>query len=328
MDTFKIGICDPADFSPQAAEILRGIGKVEFFQGGDLNAFLRDKSAAFVRLNYRIDDLLLRNCDKMCYICSPTTGLNHIQISRQDIKVLSLKGEYDFLSSIRATPEHVFGLTLALLRNYAHAFVKSETQNRDRNAYKGFELYHNTVGIIGLGRIGKLLARYFAAFDAEVFYYDNRNLLESETNGAKRCDSIKQLIERVNIVILEANYTEENRNMISASEIRMMRGKYFINAARGELVDETELLNYARRDWFRGLAIDVFANETENSEFLSQLILLAGSKNIIITPHIGGATYTSMERTEIFVAKKLEKEIEELAGINNCADARDLFRRD
>lgn len=302
MDSFKIGICEPEDFSEKALLLLREIGEVSFFDGNDLEDFFSDKNAVFVRLKYTIDDALVRNANALEYICTPTTGLNHIKLRDSSVEILSLKGESRFLSKIRATPEHVFGLTLALLRNYSHAFLNENNSNFDRNPYRGYELYNNTVGIIGLGRIGEILANYFVAFGAKVYYYDicEKNI----TNGTK-CDSLFELIDKANIVLLEANYTEENRMMIGQEVLSHLAGKFFVNASRGELVDEDSLITMIEQDLFAGVAIDVVADETSAENNIERFISLTKNHNFIITPHIGGATYSSMQRTEEFIARKL-----------------------
>ncbi|MBO4389012.1 MAG: hypothetical protein J5785_06215 [Spirochaetales bacterium] len=302
METFKIGICEPEDFSPSALRRLETLGEVSLFDGGNLKKFISDKDAIFVRLKYLIDDELTSCTSRLKYICSPTTGLNHIAVTDSQISVISLKGEYDFLSSIRATPEHVFGLTLALLRNYSHAFLNTGNTVFDRNPYRGHELFHNSIAIIGFGRVGKIISQYYRAFGADVYFYDTE---EISSDYAVRCSSIEEVIEKGNIIILCANYTEENRKMIGCRLFTQMKGKYFINAARGELVDEESLIDFIKKDWFRGVAVDVLSNETEKSSFLDELISLWPSRNIIVTPHIGGATFDSMQRTEDFIAEKL-----------------------
>ncbi len=310
METFKIGILEPDNFSPKAISKLEEIGKVEIYQGNgskeDIKAFIENKNALFVRLKFQIDQELVDGAAGLKYICSPTTGLNHISITNPDIKIISLKGEYGFLETIRATPEHVFGLTLSLLRNYSSAFIKNEEQEWNRDVYRGYELYGAKIGIIGLGRIGKLLVRFFTAFDAKVGYYD---ILPKENvpEGIICFGSIEELINNSEIVILEANYTPENDKMITAELLHMMKDKYFINAARGELVDEQALLEGIKGDYFKGVAVDTFANETDENNLEKEFIDLTAGRNLIITPHIGGATFTSMMRTEEFIAVKLTK---------------------
>lgn len=316
METFKIGICEPEDFSLKAIEQLQTIGIVDMFEDGDLSEFVSDKDAIFIRLKYAINDTVVRKANNLKYICSPTTGLNHIKVPYDKFRILSLKGECEFLDSIRATPEHVFALTLALLRNYSHAFLNKNNQEFNRNPFKGYELFGNAVGIIGFGRVGKILARYFKAFDANIFYYD---INYKNDENAIRCESVAELIEKSNIIILTANYTEENEKMISKNQFELMYGKYFINAARGELVDEQVLFRFIKENWFKGVAIDVISDETNESAFLHNLLELVNNQNLIVTPHIGGATYSSMERTEEFIAKKLVEEVKRKKEERNVA---------
>lgn len=307
MDVFKIGILESDHFSEKAMAALRSIGEVDFFENDEsrLGDFIRDKDAIFVRLKYNINDSLFSEAGSLKYVCSPTTGLNHINVSDQ-YKIISLKGEYEFLRTICATPEHVFGLVLALLRNYNGAFRNKERFSWDRDSYRGYELYQNKVGIIGMGRIGKILSRYFKAFDAEVYYCDIED--KGDSYGIK-CFTLEELCEKANIILLEADYREENEKMIGRTELGCMKGKYFVNAARGELVDEEELIKMIEEDAFAGVAIDVISNETSKANNLGRFVELTECHNLILTSHIGGATYTSMERTEEFIAEKLVEEV-------------------
>ena len=306
-----IGILEPSDFSPVALHMLSGIGDVEqLTTGGDLREFVADKEVLFIRLAYRIDKELLQSALNLRYICSPTTGLNHIDVEAceaKDIKILCLKGEREFLVSIRATPEHTFGLVLALLRNYASALRINTLDKCNRDLYKGEEIYNSEIGIIGFGRIGKRLAEYFSVFDASaIHFYDIDPNVVGE-HKAIRVDSIETLISKSNMIFLCASYTEGLKGMIDSHLIDCMWGKYFINTARGELVDEPYLLEKIRTNWFKGVAIDVIANETEKNSF-APFLEIDPSVNFLFTPHIGGATYTSMHRTEEFIASRLKEE--------------------
>jgi D-3-phosphoglycerate dehydrogenase len=106
------------------------------------------------------------------------------------------------------------------------------------------------------------------------------------------------------VIVLCASYSKENFEIINADLIELMKGKYFINTARGELVDEKKLLKKAQVNHFKGLAIDVLSNENGQHN-LNELRKLSKSKNIIITPHIAGATFESMSKTEEFIVDKL-----------------------
>mgnify|MGYP003973994897 CR=1 FL=1 len=303
----QIGILEPKDFSRKALDMLSGMGNVELFDNKDLNSFLLNKEIIFIRLEYFINENFIHKAKKLKYICTPTTGLNHLDLSecdQREIKIISLKGEFEFLSTIRATPEHTFGLVLSLLRKYKNAFLSQNNSEWDREKYKGFELYENSVGIIGFGRVGKILAKYFEAFNAKVFFYDIDDSIK-EINNAIRITSIDELIEKSNILILAASYSKDNHQFFDKKNIDLLENKYIINTARGELVDENYFIEKIREGWFKGVAIDVIQNEQSNNN-LNKFLELADRKNLIVTPHISGATYSSMHRTEEFIVNKLK----------------------
>jgi len=310
----QIGILECNQFSKKAICTLETVGKVELFDEdkNNLADFLSDKDVIFVRLKYFLGKDLLRCAKQLKYICSPTTGHNHLDVEYLDargVQLISLKGETSFLNTIRATPEHTFGLVLSLLRNYKLAFCDSQKSFEDRELFKGYEIYQNKVGIIGLGRVGRIISEYFLSFGASVDFYDTLDVEYSDQ--INKIDSLDVLINNNNVIILCASYSDENIAMIGKNQLNLMRDKFFINTARGELVDENYLLQKVESDHFKGLAIDVLSGENASHK-LNAIRELSRSKNIIITPYIAGATYESMSRTEEFVATKVIKRIENI----------------
>ena len=302
----QIGILEPKDFSNKALDMLNSIGEVTLFDGKDLDKYIADKEILFIRLAYFIDKNFLQKTKNLRYICTPTTGLNHIDLEeceKKQIEIVSLKGEYMFLSSIRATPEHTIGLVLSLLRNYKDAFLTGNNPHWDREMHKGFELYENSVGIIGFGRVGKILAKYLKAFGSKTYFNDTDDSIQ-EIHGAIKLPTPEDVINKSNIVILSASYTESNYQFFDKKKIRLLKNKYFINTARGELVDEEYLIEKIDQNFFKGLALDVIRNEQSNNN-LDKLLKLVEKTNLIITPHLAGATYSSMHRTEEFIVNKL-----------------------
>ncbi|OQA51824.1 MAG: D-3-phosphoglycerate dehydrogenase [candidate division WS2 bacterium ADurb.Bin280] len=305
----KIGIVEKKDFSEPAFKRLSSIGVVEFFgDGSDLTTFLMDKDAIFVRLKHFWDKKLLAGAKSIKYICSPTTGLNHIDLdycARRGIEVVSLKGEVDFLTeNIAATPEHTLGLTIALLRNYSRSFLSSDNPVWDRDRYKGEEIFEKKIGIIGYGRVGRKYAKYLNSFGAKVFFYDIDKL--KITNGfAKRLSNWSELCEQCDIVAMCASYSKEYDSFFDKRYLKLLKNKYFINTARGELVDERELIKLISKGYFAGVGLDVIRNENGKNNLNKFIRLTKKSRNLIITPHIAGATHESMSKTEMFVAEKL-----------------------
>lgn len=306
MDRVHIGIVEPDHFSLRAQRMLARLGAVSRYAGDGLDRFLADKQVLFVRLRHRIDKPFLDAAPRLRVLCSPTTGWNHLdtdELALRDICLLSLRGERAFLDTVRATPEHIVGLTLALLRRYKDAFLGETNGAWDRDRYRGRELYASRVGLVGFGRIGSRLAGYFRAFGAHVSFYDPEPAVAA-ASGAKREPTLERLIARSDIVIVCAAHTAANTGMIGKRQLDAMAGKYLINAARGELIDEADLLAKLEKGHFAGVALDVIADET-GANRLERLLALTRGNNLIVTPHIGGATVESMEKTETFLAGKL-----------------------
>ncbi len=304
------GILEPSHFSDSALAQLKKIGKVKLFDGDNLKSFLKDVSILFVRLNHRIDASILDHAKNLEIICTPTTGLNHIDLDyckKRHIKILSLKGETAFLKTIRATPEHTLGLILALYRNYHSAFLTLQNNEWNRENHKGYEIFNSNIGIIGLGRVGTILSGYLLKMGAHVGYYD----IADKRAAAKlrKYRSVADLIKHSDTIVLCSSYDANVGSIIRQKEIDLMNGKYFVNTARAELTDEEYLVQMAGKDHFKGIAIDVISEEQTTQRTLKQWLTLGLNRNIIVTPHIGGATYTSMCRTEEFIVGKLKSEI-------------------
>lgn len=309
---FEIGIAEPGDFSNRALDLLRSAGNVSTFDatGQSLTEFIEDKHILFIRLKHFWGEELLSRAKKLQYLCTPTTGLTHIDTGfakSAGITVLSLKGETDFLDTISATAEHTFGLAIALVRKYGHSFLKPGNAAWDRDRFKGCEIKGMSAGIIGMGRVGAQLSGYLSAFGAKLFYYDIREDVNSP-HEAKRVNTISELVDAAQMIFLCASFEEENRHMIDTGVLERMRDKYFINTSRGEMVDENALLQLAGRGHFAGVALDVLEGEPDNIK-AEEFAGLSGKHNVIVTPHIAGATYPSMHATEEFIAKKLVNEL-------------------
>ncbi len=302
----QIGLLEPNWFDPVALTNLVAMGhKVNKFDGGDLQAFLRTQEVLFVRLAYNINENFLTQAPLLRYICSTTTGHTHLDeniLASRNIKIISLRGEQVFLETVRSTPEHTFGLVLALLRNYRGAFSHVSAGGWNRDLFRGEELYGQRIGIVGLGRVGFRVASYCDAFGAHISFFDPREVKASE--AWRPLSSIKQLIKSSNIIILCASHANGTKPIFGKSEIALLHGRYFINTARGELVDENALLAAIEEGQLAGLATDVISNETDVNQ-LERWNAAAIGRNVIITPHIAGATFSAMARTEQFIVDKL-----------------------
>ncbi len=314
MNGSKLGrllVAESSQFSPKARELLDQHFDV-LWQDLDRKELLNhvaDINVLWVRLRNRIDAEVMDRARHLSIIATNTTGLNHIDLeaaAARNIRILSLRGETDFLKDIRATAELTLGLTLALLRQIPAAHSHVITGGWDRDRFRGVEIYRRTVGIIGYGRLGRIVAKYFEALGATVLL-SSRDLPEGSVVDGYNVVSLDRLLASSDIVSLHVNYEPANHRMIGREQFHRMRSDaFFINTARGELVDEDALLAALKTGTIRGAAIDVLDNEHGSLGARSQLLEFARTNNrLIMTPHIGGNTADSTYRTEEFLAEKL-----------------------
>lgn len=221
----------------------------------------------FVGLRHQLTKELLAKAPNLKIIATRTTGLDHIDLEycqENKIQVLSLRGEQDFLSKVPATAELTFIMMGQLLRQTRH------------------ELKGKILGIIGYGRIGKLLDSYAKAFGMDVIRADK------DEQGIYGLES---LLASSDIVSLNITADEDNRNFMDLTKFQQMRhGTWFINSSRGWLVDNQAL------EWALGNRL-VGAWSDFKVDF--------DHPNLLITDHQGGKTIESLSATEAFMADKL-----------------------
>jgi len=267
----------------------------------------------WTRLAHKLDVTFLGRAPRLVAVVSATTGLNHIDLdacAARDISVISLKGETAFLTDITATAELTVSLMLEAMRGTgrAHrAVTKEGSWERDR--FRGLQLGGRTLGIVGLGRLGAMVADYAHAFRMNVLFCDPRPDKVIAPPAFVQRASFDELLAASDIVSLHADHTHRNRGLFDdAAFARMKPTAIFVNTARGEMVDEAALLRALRAGTIGGAALDVLDRETERARLGLEhpLIAYAGSDDsLVITPHIGGACHDAMALSERFVAQKL-----------------------
>lgn len=309
----KILNVEPDEYSDDARSILKSIGQLveQNMERDQLLARVHEFDILIVRLRHQIDAELMKAASNLKVIVSATTGLDHIDMeyaAQNNIAVLSLRGETEFLRSIPATAELTWGLLLAMTRNIpsAHASVLKGGWQRDR--FKGHELSGKRLGILGLGRIGEKIARYGSAFGMRISAYDPDK--KDAQPGVNIRDSMNDLLRDADVLSIHVPLNPETVNLIGVNELETMPyGSYLVNTARGAVLDEAALLSALQSGHLAGAALDVLSSERTHGT--SPLIEYARRhSNLLITPHIGGATVESMRATEVFMANKLRAHME------------------
>lgn len=300
----QIYIIEPSDYSQAALEIYAKAGCVCLSKADITPAKV---VMLVVRLGKFISAEVMAGFPNLKIIASPTTGLNHIDLNyclAQNIKVVSLKGETNFLRTVTATAEHTFALLLMLIRNILGAHLDVTRCKRwQRDLFCGRDLSAMTLGIVGMGRLGRKVAEYAKFFGMRVVATD---LLAEDFSDLAEPVSLDCLLQESDVVSLHVNYTKENYHFWDNDKFNKMKaGSYFINTARGELVVEKDLLAALSSGRLAAAALDVLDDEYLLDLVKRPLLEYACEKNnLILTPHIGGCTFDSMRKTEDFIAKK------------------------
>lgn len=199
-----------------------------------------------------------------------------------------------------AVAEHTFGLLLALTRSIPaqDATVKKGEWKR----LTGRELAGKTMGILGLGRIGKEVARRALAFEMKVcafdLYWDEAFAMR---HGVERKAAAEDVLRASDVVSLHMNLTDENREFLDAKRLALLKqGAYVLNCARGALVNQADVAAALRSGQLGGYGADVFEPEP-----IGKSNPLLGAPNAVLTPHVASRTYETVERQATMAAENL-----------------------
>ncbi len=315
-------ILEPIEYSKKALAAYRSLGRVFLYP--DVSAknkemSLRETHILVVRLAHMIDAKWLDRMPNLHVIATPTTGLNHIDLRKAEkrgIAIISLRGHSSFLKNIPSTAELTVGLILALVRKIPWAFEDIKKGNWNRDKWKGRQLYGKTLGLFGCGRLGKLVARFAKSFSMNVIGYDPYVSAQKMKRAGIKKTGEAELFMKSDIVSVHALLTEETRDKIQEKHFRMMKpSAYLINTSRGEIIEKEALLMALQKKWIAGAAIDVMRDERADGSHLRKNLLVEYAKtrdNLIIVPHIGGATEEAMHATEEFVAERVREAVNKM----------------
>ncbi len=312
--SIKIRIAEAQDFSNEVIDYLKASFTVDVTpcKQDDLKDIFHNYDVFWFRLGFKIGKDLMSEGMRCKIIATPVTGIDHIDEKAclaNNIKIICLRGEREFLKEIRATAEMTIALTFAVMRNMMAASNDVQKGNWQRDLFRGFEVYKKTVGIIGLGRLGKITAEYFKVLGAKVIGYDI--LLDDVPDFVKIEKSIDELVKKSDIISIHIKYDEKTHHLINEATFKHFNNKkWLINTSRGEIIDEKALLKALKDGRIRGVGLDVIQDEHQFNSKNPLLQYAQKNRNLVIVPHIGGNTYESFEKTEWFIAKKIYKEVQ------------------
>jgi D-3-phosphoglycerate dehydrogenase / 2-oxoglutarate reductase len=276
----------------------------------EVRELLKSHRALLGRAGVQIDDELLCEAHNLKVVAVGSVGMDSLDLPylySRGLKVFNAAG-----GNRNAVAELAVGNAIALLRqtHKANTDLHKGIWPAMFQRPEGFELWHKTVGIVGLGDIGSLLARLFLAFETNVIAYDPyvRYVYDQSLRQTRAVELVKfdELLRRADIISVHVPLTDETFHMFSAPQFKLMKpSAYFMNYSRGKVVDEPSLADALETQQIAGAAIDVFEVEPANNS------VLLGLPNCIVSPHIAGVPREAMRRLGMTVAQRI---IDELKG--------------
>ena len=241
---------------------------------------------------------------KVINTCS--TGLNHIDTNyckENKIDVWSLKEDYELINDLPSTSELAFGLMMSLLRNIPKSFHSVKDGNWDYEPYVGHQIKGKTIGVIGYGRLGKIMCKLFDGWGVKLLATD-----PYERIITARGVPLDELLEKSDVVFLHTHVTDDTRGMVDEEFLSYMKeGSYLINTARGELVDEKAIIESIECGHLKGYGTDVIKDEfgdIQNSKLVE--FSMNPNNNVVITPHIGGMTIEGQTKAYYWAVNKFK----------------------
>ena len=250
---------------------------------------------------YKIDKELLEGTD-VSLINTCSTGMNHIDVeycNKNNIEIYSLTKDMELINDLPSTSELAFGLMMSLLRKIPQSKNHVSEYKWDYTQFMGRQVKDLRIGIVGYGRLGKMMYKYCRSFGATVMVYD-----PYVTNIA--CNSLENMISNVDVISLHVHVTPETKYIINKEILGYCKkSPYIINTSRGEIVNETDIVNALKLGLISGYGADVVENEFDDLTKSPIIAAMNNDENIIVTPHTGGMTIEGQTKAYKWAINKL-----------------------
>jgi len=303
----KIAVITPVSHLNGIVELLSTKGQVFYLEMGTKNQvkdLLLSTPIDTIVCNpnqqtYKIDKELLENTSiKTINSCS--TGLNHIDLGyckKNNIEIQCHKNDYKLINQLPSTSELAFGLMLSLLRNIHKCNNHVSKYNWDYTQFMGRQVKDLTIGIVGYGRLGKIMGNFCKAFGANIKIYDPYLGYDY---------SLEKMFKECDVISIHVHVTDETKYMINKNLLGLVqKDLYIINTSRGEIVNELDIVNALNTGKLTGYGTDVIENEFDDLTKSPIIKAINEGKNIITTPHIGGMTIEGQTKAYEWSINKL-----------------------
>lgn len=289
------------ELSPATVEALGPDFEIRNCNGADRSELIpaiADVDAILVRSATKVDAEALAAAKKLKVVARAGVGLDNVDVpaaTQAGVMVVNAP-----TSNIVSAAELAVALMLAAARNISPAHAALRNGEWKRSKYSGIELYEKTVGIVGLGRIGVLVAQRLSAFGMKVIAYDPYVQAGRAAQMGVRLVDLDTLMAESDFISVHLPKTPETVGLIGADQFAKAKSNLVIvNAARGGIVDEDALYDAIKTGRIAGAGLDVFAQEPCTDSPLFQF------ENVVATPHLGASTEEAQEKAGIAVAKSV-----------------------
>src|SRR5713101_7689374 len=290
--------------SPAAVQIFKDRGVEVDFQpnlGKDkdkLAEIIGDYDGLSIRSATKATAKIIEKAKKLRVIGRAGIGVDNVEIPAATAKGIIVMNT-PFGNSI-TTAEHAITLILALARQIPQADASTQAGKWEKNRFMGVEITSKTLGIIGCGNIGSIVANRATGLKMKVIAYDPFLSPERARDLGVDKVALDELIHRADFITLHTPLTEKTKNIIDVNALAAMKkGVRIINCARGGLVDEEALRAALDRGHVAGAAFDVFTEEPASKN------VLFGHPNVVCTPHLGAATNEAQENVALQIAEQM-----------------------
>jgi len=296
----RVLISDPMD--PKAAEIFRA-GGIEVDERPDLSpdelrAVIGDYDGLAIRSATRVDAELLAAAGKLKVIGRAGIGVDNVDIPAATARGVVVMNT-PFGNSI-TTAEHAVALMFALARELPAADSSTQAGRWEKNRFMGVELTSKTLGLIGCGNIGSIVADRALGLRMKVVAYDPFLTAERALELGVEKVELDQLLARADFITLHTPLTDQTRNILSAENLaKTKKGVRIVNCARGGLIDEAALKAALDSGHVAGAALDVFVEEPARDN------PLFGAPGLVATPHLGASTTEAQAKVAIQIAEQM-----------------------
>ena len=266
---------------------------------GELGERIGAYDGIVIRSATKLTADLIARADRLKVIGRAGIGVDNVDVKAATKRGIVVANAPE--SNIVAAAEHTIALMLALCRNIPQAHGSLTSGKWERSKFGGIEVWGKTLGIIGFGRIGQLVAERAKGFDMNVLAFDPFVSAERYRDmGVEKAETSGEVYERADIITVHLPKTPDTANWLNAEAFGQMRdGVRVINCARGELVDHDALEEALRSGKVAGAALDVFPEEPMTEHPLFAL------ENVVVTPHLGASTVEAQDRAGVITAEQV-----------------------